>query len=248
MKTQTLIILIIAGGIILLALYTYFSSKRRDTTEPTKQESTPLTSSEYEPESITAEKKTSEAEHPEEEESTPEGTLFLDPTKKEPETETKEEEEPTESQPEEKTKEQTIEPEPQPDTSIIEIEGIGPAYSERLKEIGIQTVEELLEQGATRTQREELAEKTDISPSLILKWVNHADLYRIKGVAGQYSDLLEEAGVDTVPELARRNPENLHNTMMEINQEKNLVNRVPSLNNVLDWINQAKELERKIEH
>ena len=248
MNTQTLIILIIAGGAILLALYTYLTSKRKDTTEPTKQEPTPLTSSEYEPESITTEKKTPAEKPPEEEESTPEGTLRLEPTTEEHETETREEEETLESPPEEKTKEQTTEPEPQPDTPIIEIEGIGPAYSERLKEIGIQTVEELLEQGATRTQREELAEKTDISPSLILKWVNHADLYRIKGVAGQYSDLLEEAGVDTVPELARRNPENLHNSMKEINQEKNLVNRVPSLSNVQDWINQAKELPRKIEH
>ena len=247
MNTQTLIILI-AGGAILLALYTYLTSKSKDTTEPSKQEPTALTSSEYEPESITAEKKTPEAEPPEEEGSTTEGTLRLEPTTEEHETETKEEEETLESPPEEKTKEQTTEPEPQPDTPIIEIEGIGPAYSERLKEIGIQTVEELLEQGATRTQREELAEKTDISPSLILKWVNHADLYRIKGVAGQYSDLLEEAGVDTVPELARRNPENLHNSMKEINQEKNLVNRVPSLSNVQDWINQAKELPRKIEH
>lgn len=243
MNTLTLIILIIAGGAIILALYTYFSSKRRDTTEPTKQEPTLLTSSEYEPEAIKVEKKP-----PEEEGSIPEGTLFLEPTTEEPVTETKEAEEPTESQQEEKTKEQITEPEQGPGTPVIEIEGIGPAYSERLKDIGIQTVEELLEQGATRTQREDLAEKTDISPSLILEWVNHADLYRIKGIAGQYSDLLEEAGVDTVPELARRNSENLHNTMIKINQEKNLVNRVPSLNNVQGWINQAKELPRKIEH
>lgn len=248
MNTQSLIILIIAGGAILLALYTYLTSKSKDTTEPSKQEPTPLTSSEYEPESITAEKKTTAEKTPEEEEFTPEGTLLLEPTTEEPETETKEEEETLESPQEEKTKEQTTEPEPQPDTPTIEIEGIGPAYSERLKEIDIQTVEELLEQGATRTKREDLAEKTDISPNLILKWVNHADLYRIKGVAGQYSDLLEEAGVDTVPELARRNPENLHNTMREINQEKNLVNRVPSLSNVQYWINQAKELPRKIQH
>jgi predicted flap endonuclease-1-like 5' DNA nuclease len=248
MNTQTLIILIIAGGAILLALYTYLSSKKKDTTRPKKQEPTPLTSSEYVPESITTEKKTPAEKTFEEEETTPEGTLFLEPTTEEPETETKEEKETPESPPEEKKKEQTTEPEPRPDTPIIEIEGIGPTYSERLKDIGIHTVEELLEQGATRKQREDLAEKTDISPNLILEWVNHADLYRVKGVAGQYSDLLEEAGVNTVPELARRNPENLHNTIMEINQEKNLVNRVPSLSNVQDWINQAKELPRKIEH
>ena len=95
-------------------------------------------------------------------------------------------------------------------TSIIDIEGIGPTYAAKLKEIGINTVEALLKAGATPKGREEIAEKTGIDKGLILEWVNLADLYRIKGVGEEYSDLLEEAGVDTVVELAQRNPENLH--------------------------------------
>ncbi len=111
---------------------------------------------------------------------------------------------------------------------IIDIEGIGTKYAEKFNEIGINTVAQLLKAGAQPKGREELAEKTGISKTLILEWVNHADLYRIKGVGEEYSDLLEEAGVDTVVELATRNAENLYNKIIEVNTEKKLVRRPPS--------------------
>jgi len=131
---------------------------------------------------------------------------------------------------------------------IIDIEGIGPTYAEKLNTIGIKTTYDLLEAGATRKGREELAEKTGISPKLILEWVNLADLFRIKGIGEEYSDLLEEAGVDTVVELSRRNPENLRAKLLEVNEEKKLVRRPPTLNAVRDWIEQAKRLPRKVEY
>ena len=131
---------------------------------------------------------------------------------------------------------------------IIDIEGIGPVYTETLNNGGIYTTEDLLESGSTRKSREELAEKTEISSKLILEWVNLSDLFRVKGVAEEWSDLLEEAGVDTVPELAQRVPENLHAKLLEINEEKNLVRRTPSISMVSDWITQAKELPRRIEY
>jgi len=131
---------------------------------------------------------------------------------------------------------------------IIDIEGIGPVYNATLNNVGIYTTEELLEAGSTRKRRNELAEKTEISPKLILEWVNLSDLFRIKGVAEEWSDLLEEAGVDTVPELAQRVPENLLAKLEEINDEKNLVRRTPILSMVEDWISQAKKLPRRIEY
>ncbi|MBD3205729.1 DUF4332 domain-containing protein [Candidatus Bathyarchaeota archaeon] len=131
---------------------------------------------------------------------------------------------------------------------IIDVEGIGPAYSSKLYDIDINTVSDLLERGADPTGRNEIAEQADISPKLILEWVNHADLYRIEGVEGQFADLLEEAGVDTVPELARRNPENLYNKIIEVNEEKNLVNTLPELNDVKEWVEQAKSLPRVIQY
>lgn len=131
-------------------------------------------------------------------------------------------------------------------TKIIDTEGIGPVYAAKLQEIGINTIEALLEAGATPQGREELAEKTGISKSLILEWVNLADLYRIKGVGEEYSDLLEEAGVDTVVELAQRNPENLYEKLLAVNDEKKLVRRVPGLAEVQDWVEQAKALPRVI--
>ncbi len=133
-------------------------------------------------------------------------------------------------------------------TPIKKIEGIGDEYARRLKELGIYTVEALLERGATPQGRAEIAERTGISPQLILEWVNHADLFRIKGIGEEYADLLEEAGVDTVPELAQRNPEHLYNRLVQINREKKLVRRLPTAAQVRSWVEQAKELPRVVQY
>ncbi|MGC9357179.1 MAG: DUF4332 domain-containing protein [Anaerolineae bacterium] len=131
-------------------------------------------------------------------------------------------------------------------TSIKEIEGIGGKYAATLAELGITTVEALLEKGSTPAGRKEIAEQSGLSPKLVLKWVNRADLFRVKGIGEEYADLLEIAGVDTVPELAQRNPQNLFEKLKEINAEKNLVRRLPPQANVESWVAQAKELPRKI--
>ncbi|MEM5868137.1 MAG: DUF4332 domain-containing protein [Candidatus Aenigmatarchaeota archaeon] len=131
---------------------------------------------------------------------------------------------------------------------IEEIEGIGPKYAEKLMEVGIKTTDDLLNVGGTRKGRRELAEKTGISEKLILEWVNLADLFRIKGIGEEYSDLLEEAGVDTVVELSKRDPENLHAKILEVNEEKKLVRKPPTLEQVKNWIEQAKKLPRKVEY
>lgn len=132
--------------------------------------------------------------------------------------------------------------------AIGDIEGIGESYANKLKEAGVATVESLLEKGATPKGRADIAETTGIREDLILRWVNHADLYRIKGIGSELSELLEKAGVDTVPELARRNPDNLHAKLVEINEAKNLVRRMPSLSQVQSWVEQAKELPRVVTH
>ncbi len=133
-------------------------------------------------------------------------------------------------------------------TNLTKIEGIGATYAEKLQAIGIDSVESLLEQGASAAGRKAIAEKTGISGKLILEWVNHADLFRVKGIGEEYADLLEAAGVDSVPELAQRNPANLHAKMIEVNQEKKLVRQVPGAAQVADWVAQAKELPRVVTH
>lgn len=130
--------------------------------------------------------------------------------------------------------------------SLIKIEGIGPLYAQKLKGVGIATTEALLQKGATPQGRRETAEETGISDNLILEWVNMADLFRIKGVAEEYSDLLEESGVDTVVELAQRNPDNLYRKMTEVNAQKKLVRRLPTLRQVQQWVEQAKSLPRVV--
>lgn len=125
---------------------------------------------------------------------------------------------------------------------IETVEGIGPAYAKKLRANGIKTTDGLLKQGATKKGRAEIAEKTGLSEANILEWVNLCDLMRIKGVGEEYSDLLEEAGVDTVKELRNRNAANLHAKMLEVNAEKKLVRQAPALTAVENWIGQAKEL------
>lgn len=132
--------------------------------------------------------------------------------------------------------------------SLKDIEGIGPVYAEKLVKAGIKSVEALLSAGATPKGRTELEEKSGIAHKLILEWVNHADLFRIKGVGSEYSDLLEEAGVDTVVELANRNAENLFKKMVEVNAEKKLVRQLPTQAKVTDWVAQAKALPRLVSY
>ena len=125
---------------------------------------------------------------------------------------------------------------------IIEIEGIGSTYAAKLNQAGIITTDDLLNRAATKKGREELASATEIPEKLILKWTNHADLFRIKGVAGQFAELLEAAGVDTVKELRHRVAANLYAKMIEVNEAKNLCNRVPAEKEIQRMIDQAKEL------
>ncbi len=129
---------------------------------------------------------------------------------------------------------------------IIDIEGIGPVYADKLGKMGIRTTEGLLKKGASPEGRQQIAAAAGIGHALVLEWVNLADLYRIKGVGSEYSDLLEEAGVDTVVELSKRDPEHLHGKMIEINNAKNLVNRMAGLKQVRNWVSQAKRLPRVV--
>jgi len=128
------------------------------------------------------------------------------------------------------------------------IEGIGPVYAEKLRAAGVRSVNALLQAGATPKGRKELAEKTGIGHEYVLDWVNRADLMRIAGIGEEYSDLLEWAGVDTVPELAQRNPDSLHKRMLEVNEEKRLVRRPPTRDMVARWVEQAMTLKRIVSY
>lgn len=132
--------------------------------------------------------------------------------------------------------------------NLLTVEGIGPKYAEKLKAAGVASTDALLKIGSTPKGRKDLAEKSGITETLILEWVNHVDLFRIKGVAEEYADLLEEAGVDTVPELAQRSPKNLFQKVVEVNEAKKLVRKLPTEKMVADWVEQAKKLPRVINY
>ncbi len=131
---------------------------------------------------------------------------------------------------------------------IDEIEGIGPATREKLTTAGVVDTDGLLEKGCDPKGREALAEASGLSEKQLLKFVNMADLFRIKGVGSEYAELLECSGVDTVKELAQRNAENLAAKMREVNDEKKLTRQVPSTSQVEAWVAEAKDLPRKVEY
>lgn len=132
-------------------------------------------------------------------------------------------------------------------TKLTQVKSIGESYAQKLTDAGINTAEDLLEKGATPQGRKEIAEKSGLNVKQVLTWANHVDLFRIKGIGEEYANLLEEAGVDTVPELAQRNAKNLHQKLIEANEadtEKKLVRQIPSETMLVDWIEQAKTLPR----
>ena len=131
---------------------------------------------------------------------------------------------------------------------IEKIEGVGGKYAQKLQSAGVRTTNGLLQVAASKKGRQKLAEKAGISETLILEWVNLADLMRIKGVGEEFSDLLEEAGVDSVKELRNRRADNLHKAIMQTNQSKKLVRRAPSLSEVEGWVEQAKKLDPVVTH
>jgi predicted flap endonuclease-1-like 5' DNA nuclease len=131
-------------------------------------------------------------------------------------------------------------------SDIIEVEGIGEIYARKLKDAGIATDRALLERGATRSGREKIAKETGISLKRILRWVNHVDLFRIDGVQRQYAELLEAAGVDTIPELAQRVPAHLLPALAAVNDKKNLVRKLPTADQVAEWVSQARTLPRVV--
>jgi predicted flap endonuclease-1-like 5' DNA nuclease len=131
---------------------------------------------------------------------------------------------------------------------IEDIEGIGPVLGEKLRAAGVKDTDSLLKQSMTRAQRKALAEKSGLTVKQVLKFANMADLYRVKGIGSEYSELLEAAGVDTVPELARRNAANLAASMVQTNEVRKLVRRTPTVAEVQGWIDQAKTLGRVLSY
>ena len=131
---------------------------------------------------------------------------------------------------------------------VDELRGITEAVAAELKQLGIHNSDQLLESAATPAKRKELAAKVGISPAEILALANRADLARVKGIGGAYSDLLEKAGVDTVKELAMRRSDNLHEKVLATNEEHGYVKVPPALSMVESWIAEAKSLPRAIEY
>ncbi|MDF1596082.1 MAG: DUF4332 domain-containing protein [Acidimicrobiia bacterium] len=132
--------------------------------------------------------------------------------------------------------------------SIDAVEGIAQRTATKLRKNGIRTTEALMKRAADRNGRKALAAATGFSEKQILEWINRADLMRCKGIGGEYSDLLEAAGVDTIKELRRRNAASLTNKMVEINEKKKLVRRLPTESMVSRWIEFAKDLDPLVKH
>ena len=132
--------------------------------------------------------------------------------------------------------------------SIDAIEGIGHKYATKLRKARIRTTDALLKRGADRAGRKQLVAETGFTTHQIMEWVNRADLFRVKGIGEEYSDLLEASGVDTVKELRTRNVANLTAKMVEINTKKRLVRRLPTESMVERWVAEAKKLNPVVKY
>lgn len=131
---------------------------------------------------------------------------------------------------------------------INTIEGVGDIYGAKLTKVGIDTTEKLLEVGAEKKGRTKLAKDTGISDKLILTWVNHCDLYRVKGIGPQYAEILQLAGIDSVPKLARRNAASVLEKMKEVNADMPVVRGLPAQKQIENWIARAKDLPKVVKH
>ena len=125
---------------------------------------------------------------------------------------------------------------------IIQIEGLGYQAAETLQRIGIQSIEQLLDAGSTPEDRQKLSEQTGLDTKHIYQWVCRADLVRIKGIGNEYADLLDAAGIPTVPILAQQSPEYIHQQLTRVNRMKRLVKRIPAVSRITIWIEYAKQL------
>jgi hypothetical protein len=130
----------------------------------------------------------------------------------------------------------------------MDVEGIGSANTAKLNAAGLQTTDDLLKTAGSPTGRKNLATNTGIDEKRLLEWVNRCDLMRVRGVGSEYGDLLEAAGVDSVVELGNRVPANLHSRLTEINGQRNLVRRLPTVSDVETWVVEAKKLDRLVSH
>lgn len=131
---------------------------------------------------------------------------------------------------------------------IQDIEGIGPVTGDKLRAAGVSDTDTLLAKAATPMARKALAEASGLAEAQVLKFANMADLYGVKGIGSEYAELLEAAGVDTVPELSRRNAANLAAAMAQVNEQKKLVRRLPTESEVAGWVEHAKTLPRALEY
>jgi len=127
--------------------------------------------------------------------------------------------------------------------NIETIEGIGPVRGALLRNMGINTVSDLLERGATQRGRQRLANQVGVTPATVLSWVYRGDLLRVRGIGRKYSALLESAGVNTVTDLSTKDPRYLCQTLKAVNREKNLVTRSPPSKTIEIWVLNARNLE-----
>lgn len=131
---------------------------------------------------------------------------------------------------------------------IIEIKGVGPSYGEKLESLNIKTTYDLLKKCTTPQDRRKISKKSKISETIILKWVNMIDLLRIKGIGAEISEFMEYLGTDTINKLANSDPEILFQKMKDLNNNKNIIKRTPTLRKVENWISQAKEIPRIVKY
>ena len=126
--------------------------------------------------------------------------------------------------------------------SIDSINGMTHTEATKLRRARVRTTVTFLQIASTRSGRALLTKETGITSPKLLHWAKRAELMKIKNLGRDYADLLEAVGVESVADLKRRNPESLHEMMKNANQVKKIVDRMPSLKRVTNWIDDSKDI------
>jgi len=124
---------------------------------------------------------------------------------------------------------------------VEEVEGIGTNYGKKLRELGINTTEQLLGQAYDMEGRIRIAESIGIEDFVILKWASMCDLMRVPGVAGQLSEQLVNARIYSIQDLSQQNATTLQTQLATENRDD--VEEIPNESALAIMIKHAKELK-----
>lgn len=122
---------------------------------------------------------------------------------------------------------------------VTDIVGVDARSAAKLRRAGVGTVGDMWTRAGDRTGRTDLSGTTGIEADRLDDWAKKADLMRVKSIGPKYAALLDAAGVTSLKQLRRRSAESLHEKLLETNRSSKIVEHVPGVDELAQWIEKA---------